>query len=202
MAKKLNLNLQNLPPAARIGIALIPTIIIIVVFFFFFYKPNSEKIKKLDTEILAQGKEIDKLEAKVAKIDIIKARYKELEFSLKVLAQQLPEENEVSGLLKQISDRALQSGLSINLWKPGKRSRHKSGIVFSIPVSVSMNGTYHNLGEFFSRITSLDRIVNIMDIKLGGGQSPGQLKITFRVLTYSAIPLDQLQKKGQGQKRR
>ena len=60
MARKLNINMQNLPPVARIAIALIPTIIIFVMFYFVAYKPNSEKIKKLKADIVAQEKEIAK----------------------------------------------------------------------------------------------------------------------------------------------
>jgi type IV pilus assembly protein PilO len=200
MAKKININLQNLPPAARVAIALVPGIIIIVLFYFIAYSPNSKEIKKLKSDIVSQQKQIAKDEAKVAKLDEIKKRYKQLEFSLKVLSQQLPEENEVSNLLKKISDKGLQSGLRIDLWKPGARSKHKSKIVYVIPVSVKMEGTYHNLGEFFSKLTGLDRIVNVKNIKLkekSTKESLGNLAISFQVQTYSAIPLEELQKQKQ-----
>lgn len=192
MAKKLNINMQNLPPVARIAIALIPTIIIAVIFYFGAYKPNSDKIKKLKADIVAQEKEIAKNEAKVAKLPELKKRYAELEYGLKLLSQQLPEEKEVSSLLKQISDYGVRSGLHISLWKPGQRQNHPSNIVYVIPVGVTMSGTYHNLGAFFSRLTSLDRIVNIKDItlnKAGGEGKLGALNITFRTETFSAIPL-------------
>ena len=143
MAKKLDINLQNLPPAARIAIALVPTVLIIVLFFFFSYKPKASEIKKLKAEIVSQEKEIAKNEAKVAKLTEIRKKYKELEFSLKVLSQQLPEEKEVSDLLKQISDLGVGSGLATKLWKPGAKQTHPSNIVYVIPVSVKMSGTYH-----------------------------------------------------------
>jgi type IV pilus assembly protein PilO len=207
MAKKLNINMQNLPPVARIAIALIPTVVIAVAFYFVAYKPNSGKIKKLNADIVAQEKEIAKNEAKVAKLPEVKKRYAELEYSLKILSQQLPEENEVSDLLKKISDYGVKSGLQILLWKPGPRKTHPSNIVYTVPVSVNMAGTYHNLGSFFSRLTSLDRIVNIKDIKMNtkGGKKLGMLSITFRTETFSAIPLaerDKSKDKPSGKKKK
>lgn len=196
MAKKLNINLHNLSPVVRIAIALIPTIIIIVFFYFVSYKPNADTIKALKAEIVAQEKEIAKNEAKVAKLPEVKKRYAELEYSLKVLSLQLPEEKEVSNLLKQISDYGVKSGLQIKLWKPGARKNHPSNIVYVIPVDVTMSGTYHNLGAFFSRLTSLDRIVNIRNIKLIGDKGSrvktlGMLDISFRAETFSAIPIEE-----------
>ena len=198
MAKKININLQNLPPAARIAIALVPTVLIIVLFFFLSYKPKAAEIKKFKADIISQEKEIAKNEAKVAKLSEIKEKYKELEFSLKLLSQQLPEEKEVSDLLKQISDHGVKSGLSIKLWKPGSKQVHPSNIVYVIPVSVKMSGTYHNLGTFFSRLTGLSRIVNTEDItmKKTSSQKEGRLAaidISFKTQTFSAIPLKEMQ---------
>jgi type IV pilus assembly protein PilO len=194
MAKKININLQNLPPVARIAIALIPTVIIVIAFYFIAYKPNANKIKRLKTDIVAQEKEIAKNEAKVAKLPVLKKRYAELEYSIKVLSQQLPEEKEVSNLLKQISDYGVKSGLKIKLWKPGAKAKHPSNIVYVMPVDVKMTGMYHHLGTFFSRLTGLDRIVNVKRIKLNAGGTKkklGDLDISFVVQTFSAIPLEE-----------
>ncbi|GBD98542.1 Pilus assembly protein, PilO [bacterium BMS3Abin07] len=191
MAQKTKINIQNLPPAARIAIALVPVIIIIAVFFFLFYKPKTAQINKLKSEIVAQEKEIAKDQAMVEKLPELKKRYAELEYSLKVLSMQLPEESAVSDLLKQISDYGVESGLTITLWKPGAKAKHPSGIVNVIPVSVKMVGTYHKLGNFFSILSGMERIVNIKRIKLArlsARDKFNNLKISFNVQTFSAIP--------------
>jgi len=191
MAKQLKINLQNLPPAARIAVALIPAVVIIVIFYFLVYSANAKEIRRLKTKIVGQEKEIAKNEAKIAKLPEVKKKYAELEFRLKVLSQQLPEEKEISNLLKQISDQAVKSGLSIRLWKPSARTKHSTNVVYVIPVKVTMSGTFHSLGEFFSRLTAMDRIVNIKDIQLKKKKKKGTLgllEISFAAQTFSAVP--------------
>jgi type IV pilus assembly protein PilO len=115
------------------------------------------------------------------------------------LKQQLPDEKEVSTLLKQVSDLCIRSGLKVILWKPQQRKPHSSGIVYEIPVSVELSGSYHNLGYFFSSLTKLNRIVNISNIKLGdpkADQGSAMLRISFTATTFSAIPEEEIAKTG------
>ena len=213
MATKKKINLQNLPSSVRIIIAVVPAILIVVLFFFLVYKPKSAEIKKLKAEIVAQEQEIAKNEAKVAKLPELKKKYAALEFSLKVLSVQLPEEKEISDLLKKLSDVAVKSGLSITLWKPGAKAVHGSRIVYEIPVNVNMSGSYHDLGTFFSTMTKMNRIINISDVSLKkasvkkGEEGLDLLKIVFTAKTFSAIPEEEMAKaqaqtKGKGKRRR
>jgi type IV pilus assembly protein PilO len=119
------------------------------------------------------------------------------------LKLQLPEEKEVSTLLKQVSDLGIRSGLHIMLWKPEQKKTHPSGIVYVIPVKVELTGSYHSLGYFFSSLTKLDRIVNISDIKLSDpkpGKDVASLKVSFTATTFSSIPEEETTKKPDGGK--
>lgn len=196
MAKKLsiNINVQNLPPAAKAAIVFAPALIVVISSFLLFYRPRAAEIKRLKADITAQDKEIAKNEAKLAKLPEVKRRYDELEMNLKILSAQLPEEKEVSDLLKQVSDYGVQSGLTITLWKPQAKRVHSTKIVYEIPVNVTMTGSYHSLGQFYSRLTGMNRIVNIQNIKLDGAPTKddvGRLKISFIAQTFSAIPKDE-----------
>jgi type IV pilus assembly protein PilO len=117
------------------------------------------------------------------------------------LKLQLPEENEVSTLLKQTSDLCIASGLKVQLWKPEKRKTHPSGIVYEIPVKVELAGGYHNLGYFFGSITKLNRIVNITDFKLTNpkpDKGVAVMKIEFTAMTFSSVPEEEIQKAKEG----
>jgi len=195
MAKKLGLKLQNLSPAVKITIIVGILAVIIGVSFFLLLKPRMDTIKIMKAEIVKQEKEIAKNEAKVAKLDELKKRYAELEYSLKLLATQLPEEKEISNLLKQVSDYGTKSGLTITLWKPESKKVHSSGIVYEIPVNVKMTGTYHSLGTFFSTVSGMGRIINItnLTLKKPSKESVNQLDMAFVAQTFSAIPEEDLQ---------
>jgi type IV pilus assembly protein PilO len=157
--------------------------------------PKNKEIKALESKIQAQENEIAKSQAKAEKLTELIAENQRLRNRLNELKEQLPEEKEVSDLLKQVSDLGIASGLRILLWKPEQRVTHLSGIVYEIPVKVELSGSYHNLGYFFSSLTRLNRIVNISDIKLGDpkpAKDSTVLKVTFAATTFSAIPEEEI----------
>lgn len=198
MAPKIKLNLSELPPYMRIILALVPSVIIIVVAVIVLILPKSKEIKTLEIKILAQENEIAKSQSKTEKLPELIAINEELKKRLNELKKQLPEEKEVTSLLKQVSDFAIRSGLRVDLWKPEEKKTHSSGIVYEIPVRVELSGSYHNLGYFFSNLTKLKRIVNISNLKLTEKEILGSnaiLKIDFVATTFSAIPEEEIGKK-------
>lgn len=198
MALKLKIDIKALPPAARIVLTILPSVIITAIVVIFLILPKDKEIRRLNAEITKQENEIAKDQAKAAKLDILKKENERLQRRLDELKLQLPEEREVSGLLRQVSDLGIKSGLKIILWKPEQKKDHPSGIIYEIPVNVELSGSYHNLGVFFSSLTKLNRIVNIGDIKLTDPKpqkNEAILKITFKAITFSSIPEKEVQAK-------
>jgi type IV pilus assembly protein PilO len=200
---KLNLDMKNLPAYAKILIGSVPSIVIIVVVMFLLIMPRNKEIKILEGKISKQEDEIAKNEAKAAKLPELTLENERLRKRLSELKQQLPEEKEVSTLLKQVSDLALRAGLKISLWRPEARKVHPSGIVYEIPVRVELSGSYHSLGYFFSSLTRLNRIVNISDIKIANPKPEKGVaidSISFIATTFSAIPEEEIGKAGKAGK--
>ncbi|MEW6068213.1 MAG: type 4a pilus biogenesis protein PilO [Nitrospirota bacterium] len=195
---KFNLNAINkLPPYAKIIISFVPAIIIAVLVIILLILPKNREIKELRAKILTQEQEIAKSQSKVEKLSELTSQNEKLKKRLNELKEQLPEEKEVSGFLKQVSDLAIKSGLKILLWRPEQKKMHPSGIVYEIPVKVELRGSYHSLGYFFSSLTSLSRIVNLSDIRLGEPKLERDnvmLKVLFTATTFSAIPEEEIKK--------
>jgi type IV pilus assembly protein PilO len=172
-------------------LSLMPAIIIVIAAIFFFILPKHKEIKSIEIKISAQENEIAKDQAKAAKLPQLTLENEKLQKRLTELKQQLPEEKEVSSLLKQVSDLCIRAGLKVSLWKPEAKRTHPSGIVYEIPVKVELSGSYHNLGYFFSSLTKLNRIVNISEFRLGNAKpEKGQaiLKIALTATTFSSVP--------------
>lgn len=188
MAAKIDL--KSLPPAARIVIAVLPSVAVVALVFFLAIAPKQKEIKKLEKTIDEQTNKIATNQKKAASLDILMKENELLQVRLKELKEKLPEENEVSGLLKQISDMTTSSGLELKSWRPGARKNHPSGIVAEVPVMITVNGTYHNFGMFLSSLTKLSRIVNVNNIQITGAQNvKGRhvLTINFSVTAYSSL---------------
>jgi type IV pilus assembly protein PilO len=184
---------KNLPLYAKAILSVVPAILISLSVWVLLISPKQKEIRDLDAKIDQQNNEIAAGQAKAAKLDILIQENQRLVKRIAELKEQLPEENEISSLLKQVSDLGIAAGLNIKSWKPSARTDHPSGIVYEIPVAVDVEGTYHNLGYFLSSLTKLNRIVNISNMKLGNpkvgkGGDNNLLSVSFRASTFSAVP--------------
>ena len=194
MALKLGIkfDLKKIPKGAIIAIAVAPAVIIVVLFVILIYFPKTKEIKKLNADISAQENDIAKNRTKAAKLDILKIENDKLTKKLKELQEKLPEEEGVSSLIQQIAEMAAKADIDILTWKPETKKAHPSGIVEEIPFSLTLAGTYHKLGSFFSSLTQLNRIVNVSDIQLQLGNATTQkeeasLSISLKATTFSAV---------------
>jgi type IV pilus assembly protein PilO len=197
----INIDVRKLPPYLRIIIASVPSFILIILFIVLIYLPKDKEIKDLNIKITKLDNEIASSEVKVRRLDALIAENTLLKAKLSKLQEQLPEEKEVSGLLKQISDLGLKSGLEILLWKPEERKIDPTGLYVEIPVKVEVLTGYHNLGVFFSHISRLPRIVNISDLELSvsskGKQESGNfITAKFTALTFAAVSPEDKIKEG------
>ncbi len=194
----LKLDVKNLPPYAKIIVAFIPSVILALVVVIFFIMPKQKEIRTLNGKIDDQNNQIAVSQAKGARLNVLIKENEQLLQRLNELKEQLPEEKEISNLLKQVSDICIDSGLDMKSWRPGQRVKHPSGIVYEIPVSVAVTGTYHDFGKFLSNLTKLNRIVNVKNIQMGSPHMVGgsdMLQISFTASTFSAIPEGEMGKK-------
>jgi type IV pilus assembly protein PilO len=152
------------------------------------------KVHQLDMEIASSEEKIKRLDKLIAENEVLKKR-------LATLKEQLPEEKEVSVLLKQVSELGLMAGLEIMLWKPEAKATDPSGLYVEIPVKVEVLAEYHKLGDFLSSISRLPRLVNISDISLltsnqGRQAASGIIKATFMARTFASVTKQEMAQPG------
>ena len=191
MQKFLN-KIKNLPSYVQAIIAALPSVILIGLFVFFIFIPRNEDIDALKTKITKLDQEIVNGEAKVKRLDALMVENEMLKKKLAQLKEQLPEEKEVSVLLKQVSELGLRSGLEIRLWKPEARKTSPEGLYIEIPVRVEVTTDYHKLGDFFSHISRLPRLVNISGIEIladskASNSARGLVNARFMARTFASV---------------
>jgi len=180
---------RSLPTHFQVVIAALPSVILLICSVFIIFIPKNKEIDALRTKSVDLEKKITVSEAKIKKLDELIKENEMLKRELTRLKEQLPEEREVSILLKQISELSLKSGLKVLLWKPGARITDPQGLYVEIPVDVEVLAEYHRLGEFFSHISRLPRLVNISDINLRskGGEGKGLINAKFTARTFASV---------------
>lgn len=186
-----NVDFDALPPVKKYLLLFAPSVLIIALALVLFMIPQYEAREKLVKELDQQRQSLADARKKALRLDQLIADNVRLKKRLDELQYQLPQENEVSTLLRMASEKGIESGLIINSWKPGNRTVHASKDVYEIPVDITMIGSYHNLGKFYSELTKLSRIVNLANIVMtmkGKARSVADLDIKFAAVTYSVIP--------------
>ena len=183
-------SLANIPRSQKILVIVLLWVIIIGGFVYYVFLPAKSRMDVLNNAIYDLNLQIVNNEVKLRRLDQLKVENAQLQQQLKILQAQLPAEQEVSGLLKQISDLSIESGLEVKLWKPGERKKDPSGLYIEIPVDVDVSGGYHALATFFDRVSKLPRIVNITNLNMEGTKAAGDkvfIQNKFVAITFAAV---------------
>jgi type IV pilus assembly protein PilO len=127
---------------------------------------------------------------KVANIDAFRLQMEQMQKSFGALLKQLPAKTEVPGLLEDITNTGLGSGLEI---KSIQLMPEKSKEFYvELPMEIQVSGTYHDIASFVSGVASLPRIVTLHDLSISknevkagkSGLESKALKMTVDAKTY------------------
>ena len=146
-----------------------------------------EELAGLEKKEQEQLEILDTRQRKSANLKALKEQMKEMEQSFGDMVRQLPNQTEVAGLLIDISQTGLSSGLEFKLFEPAKESPKE--FYAELPIKLSVTGNYHQFGEFVSGVAALPRIVTTHDvsIKRGGKDNPNLLEMKAVAKTYRAL---------------
>ncbi len=148
-------------------------VIFLVIFYFLFVSDMMAQIDKLQAQIGRTETEIINQKRILADGPKLLARIKELEQRLLTMVASLPEQKEIEGLLKQITDLLSESNLVSKKFAPGKEQINEELFYATIPIQLNVRGDYQKQGSFLLSLNDLPRIVNVPTIKLvkSGGLS-------------------------------
>ena len=183
------------PLDKRVIIAIFAVVIIlpIVAFYFLYYTDKDKQIKGLESQIVNLRQEIALAKETAAKLDEHLAEMEETQRLFAEASVLLPQKKEIPSLLTNISALGTNSGLNMATFSPGAERIQE--FYAEIPVSIGVEGPYHNIGTFLYEVSKLDRIVSALNISLGvRGQQRGEMMlgaginlITYRFLEKSEM---------------
>lgn len=160
------LDTKYIPLESKFKLLLIVLIFVLptVAYYFFFLQPNLTEIDQLTAQmtkldqdlqrIKSRAKDLPKLEAELAMVQI--------EFDKKAVL--LPKEREIPQLLRDISALGTNAGLDFLQFRP--LPSIPKDFYDEIPISINVRGPYHSVGFFFDRVSKLERIVSVSNIRM------------------------------------
>jgi Tfp pilus assembly protein PilO len=118
-----------------------------------------------------QVRDIEKLQGEIARAEAAQARLPQfrrevalLEVELQKLLVILPPRRDVPTLLRRFRTLAEQGDFALNTFAPS--SEVEKDFYNEWPISVELQGTYHNLAEFFDRVSRFSRIFNVDSLRI------------------------------------
>ena len=113
----------------------------------------------------------------------------QLEARLTALSAVLPEEKDAADLLRRMQTVASQSNLTIKSFTPQKVVSKQLHAEW--PISLEVDGTYHNLAIFCDRVGKFSRTVNISDLDVKAKNTPdANSTITATLVATTFVLLD------------
>lgn len=179
---------------AGIWPAPIKAIVVLIVFglilgggYWFFIKDQYVRLAGVEKTEMELREQYEQKAYKVANLEVFKTQMVEMEETFGALVKQLPSDTEVPGLLEDITNTAVGSGLELREIK--LQSEQRRDFYVELPINVQVSGTYHELASFVSSVASLPRIVTLHDftIKPKSGESDRlDMQVLARTYRYRA----------------
>ena len=178
----------NLPKQAKLGIGFGGLAVIAGLTYYFLLSPAQVRIVTLEKQYAGIKAEIAQNKADLATFEALKKQAGEVEQKLVVLTEKLPSEKEMPALYRTVHDTAFQSGLDVALFQPGEpRTRDYYS---EIPITLTAETGFHQLGEFFDKLAALSRIVTVTAWKFSGiprTKNPMKADLILAIYTYRPV---------------
>lgn len=192
----------KLPTKQKAAIMMLIVILMGVGFFFGLEQPKLKDLK-------VQQQNLEKLRVQVQESKRIadqlpkyRTEYTQLQRELESVLTELPNQKEIPTLLTSITTVGKAAGLDFLLFKP--KPEIPKDFYASVPVDISVSGTFYGIANFFVAVGNLPRIVNISNVtfsELKPDKDTGRslmrvncLATTFRFLDKKEIKDDKKKK--------
>lgn len=155
--------------------------------YWFFIKDQYAQLERVEKTELDLRKAYEEKAYRVANLEVFKAQMEEMEETFGALVRQLPSETEVPGLLEDITNTALGSGLALQEVK--LQPEQKRDFYAELPINIKVSGSYHELASFVSSVAGLPRIVTLHDLTIkptGGDGERLDMQVLARTYRYRA----------------
>lgn len=181
-----NLELDNIgqwPPLAKAVFTVFAAIVVIGLGYVFLV---SDKLTQLDYVKAEENTLKQQYQAKyhvAANLELFRQQMAEAEQLFANQLKSLPESHETPGLLDDITHVGTTSGLTFAQlnWQPEIIQE----IYIELPIDISVVGSYHDFGNFVSKVAGLPRIVTIHDFTIALDEETGtDLLLDIQAKTY------------------
>lgn len=167
-------NLGSAPPVAKGFVILMACLFVIGAAYYLFTSDQRTELEAAEQMEQTKRSEFETKQRKASNLGAYRQQMQQMQEAFKDLLRQLPKSTEVPGLIDEISYAASGSGLFSG--KLEKEADVKREFYIETPISISVSGGYHQIGEFISKVSALPRIVTVHDFTLKTSAKAGEIE--------------------------
>ncbi|AWB56262.1 MULTISPECIES: type 4a pilus biogenesis protein PilO [unclassified Colwellia] len=176
-------NIGQWPKAAKIVLSIFLVILVLGLGYVLMISDQIEQLKRVTVEETTLKQQYQAKYHIAANLELFEQQMIEAEAMFANQLKSLPESHETPGLLDDITFVGTTTGL--NFVKLNWQPEIEQEIYIELPIDIEVIGTYHEFGQFVSRIAGLPRIVTLHDFDINlQKQASGDLKLKLQAKTY------------------
>ncbi len=167
-------------------------LIMLLLAWFLMISDSRDQLLTLEAEELTLKADFEGKQARAANLEPLKQQLVQMELILQQMLRQLPSKNEMPDIIVDVSQQALASGITNELFQPGPEEPKE--FYAEKPIAIRMVGNYHQFGAFMSGVASLPRVVimTMNDISLSPrGANSEVLELAGTIKTYRYLDPDE-----------
>jgi len=176
-------NIAQWPKAAKIVLSIFLVILVLGLGYTLMISDQIKKLERVTAEEITLKQQYQAKYHISANLELFEQQMIEAEAMFANQLKSLPESHETPGLIDDITFVGTTTGLDfVKLnWQP----EIEQEIYIELPIDIEVLGSYHEFGQFVSRIAGLPRIVTLhnFDINLQQ-QASGDLRLKLQAKTY------------------
>ena len=156
--------IAKLSRGVRMGILLGLAVALGAGYYMGFYRGEAARLTSLRAKELELQRKLSEVRSIAANIAAFEHEITLLEAQLAVALRQLPNEKQLEVLLADISNLGKTAGVEIKSFKREGELVHD--FYAEVPISVELEGTYHEIARFVDSVSRLPRIVNMGTLEM------------------------------------
>ncbi len=150
-------NVGAWPQEYKIGFCVIVGALIVGLVWYLFVRDQRAELEGLERQENELRAEFETKQGRASNLEPLKLQLAQMEQQLQQMLRQLPSKTEMPDLIVDISQTALATGITNELFQPGPETPKE--FYAEKPIALKMVGTYHQFGAFVSGVASLPRVV-------------------------------------------
>jgi type IV pilus assembly protein PilO len=174
-------NIGGWPKLVKLVFAAILSVVVLAGSYYLFIADAIDTLSYEQNEEIKLRQDFENKYRLAANLKLYREQLVVMEAQFAELLKMLPSENEMPGLLDDLTFVATDAGLKITSldWE----AEIERDFYIEFPIKMTVNGNYHEIGDMVSAVAKLPRIVSLHDFSIVKDES-GELIMNILAKTY------------------